>query len=237
MVATCNESAVTATENITMNNFRRNECVILLHGLGRTKRSMRKLGRRLQNAGYHTVNCGYPSTAKSIERIAGEHLAKVVAQCSEAGFEEIHFVTHSLGGIIVRQYLQSHTVPTGSRMVMLAPPNQGSEVVDLLRKVPVYRLVMGPAAQQIGTEPESLPNRLMPANIETGIMTGTRGLVPFSARIFNGPNDGKVSVERAQLAGMRDFLVVPAGHAFIMRNPAVLEQVVHFLRYGKFIRQ
>ncbi len=173
---------------------------------------------------------------KSIESIADEHLAMAVAQCLEKRFEKLHFVTHSLGGIIVRQYLQSHTVPTGSRMVMLAPPNQGSELVDLLKNLFIYRLVMGPAAQQIGTGPESLPNRLMPVNIETGIITGTKGLLPFSARIFNGPNDGKVSVQGARLAGMRDFLVVPAGHAFIMRNPAVLEQVVNFLTYGNFIR-
>jgi pimeloyl-ACP methyl ester carboxylesterase len=210
------------------------ECVILLHGMGRTKRSMRRLERRLSGQGYRTVNLDYPSLSLTIEEIADVRLAPVVERCGEEGCGRIHFVTHSLGGIVVRRFLQTHEVPAHSRMVMLAPPNQGSELADILSSFFFYRRVMGPAAQQLGTGPDSLPNRLGPAPIETGIITGAKGLVPFASWLFQGPNDGKVSVERARLAGMRDFLVMPCGHSFIMRNPAVLFQVVHFLQYGRF---
>ncbi len=213
-----------------------NECVILLHGMGRTKRSMRRLERRLSGRGYRTVNLGYPSLSLTIEEIADIRLAPLVERCKEQGCGRIHFVTHSLGGIVVRRFLQTHEVPGGSRVVMLAPPNHGSELADLISKFFFYRRAMGPAALQIGTGPDSLPNRLGPALIETGIITGTKGLVSFASWIFQGPNDGKVSVERARLAGMRDFLVMPCGHSFIMRNPAVLFQVVHFLQYGRFSR-
>lgn len=213
-----------------------NECVILLHGMGRTKRSMRRLERLLSGHGYRTVNLAYPSLSLTIEEIADAHLGPVVARCRQEGCGRIHFIAHSLGGIVVRRFLQTHEVPCGSRVVMLAPPNQGSELADILSSFFFYRRFMGPAAQQIGTSPDSLPNRLGPALIETGVITGARGLVPFASWIFQGPNDGKVSVERARLAGMRDFLVMPCGHSFIMRNPAVLFQVVHFLQHGRFSR-
>lgn len=210
------------------------EHVILLHGMGRTKRSMALLERRLRKAGFKTANIGYPSLLKNIKQLADEHLAPVVDSCRADGAARVHFVTHSLGGIIVRQYLQDKELPAGSRMVMLAPPNQGSELAELLKRFFLYRWIMGPAAQELGISPDSVPISLGPISVETGIIIGTRSIMPFGSRIFNGPNDGKVSVERAKLTGMKDFLVLPAGHAFIMRNPAAIEQVIRFLQHGEF---
>lgn len=195
---------------------------------------MALLERRLRAAGFATANIGCPSLLKNIKQLADEHLSPAIDRCRTEGAERIHVVTHSLGGIIVRQYLQDRELPSGSRIVMLAPPNQGSELAELLKNFFLYRRIMGPAAQQLGIGPDSVPLALGPIAVETGIIIGSKSLMPFGGRIFNGPNDGKVSVKRAKLTGMKDFMVLPAGHAFIMRNPAVIEQVIHFLQHGAF---
>jgi triacylglycerol lipase len=221
-----------AADPTTMDH--KEECVILLHGMARTTASMHKLEEYLSGKGYKTVNFAYPSTSESIERIAARHLPCAIASCKDGPVDKIHFVTHSLGGIIVRQYLQTNSLPEGSRLVMLAPPNQGTEVVDHLKDLFLYQWIDGPAGQELGTDPASTPNRLKPINIEVGIIAGDMTLNPILSSLIPGPDDGKVSVERAKLREMTDFLVVPSTHTFIMRNPSVMAQVYHFLVHGKF---
>jgi hypothetical protein len=197
---------------------------------------MRRIACALETAGYEVLNLGYPSMRTSIGTIAHDHLAPAVDVCKQRGAGKIHFVTHSLGGIVVRQYLQQNTVPEGSRMVMLSPPNQGNELAEALRRLALYRWIMGPAGQELGVGPESVPRNLSPVNIELGVITGKTSILPFSRTLFGGPSDGKVSVDGAKLAEMKDFLVIPAGHAFIMRKRLVIRQAVHFLRHGVFDR-
>jgi pimeloyl-ACP methyl ester carboxylesterase len=211
-----------------------NECVVLLHGLGRFRQSMRRLEQHLKVLGYSTINLAYPSTTKSIETIAETDLAHAIQGCEAGGAEKIHFVGHSLGGIIVRQYLQRHSVAAGSRLVMLSPPNQGSEIVDLLRHIPLYEWTTGPAGQEIGRRPDGLLHRLKPVEIEVGVIAGNRSLNLLFSIFMDGPDDGMVSVESTMLPEMRDFITVPSTHTFIMKNPLVLKQVTHFLKHGKF---
>ena len=211
-----------------------NECVILLHGLGRLRQSMRRLEQHLRSLSYATINLAYPSTTKSIETIAETHLARTVQGCEAHSAKRIHFVGHSLGGLIVRQYLQRHSVPAGSRLVMLSPPNQGSELVDLLLQVPLYQWVTGPAGQQIGRGPESVVNRLNSVGIEIGVIAGNRGRNLLFSAFLDGPDDGMVSVKSTMLPEMRDFIVVPNTHMFIMRDPQVMSQVAYFLKHGRF---
>ena len=212
--------------------------VILLHGMGRTYRSMEKMAEYLSAAGYAVMNLDYPSTEADIETLTRGIVAETVDRCrSENPEAPIHFVTHSLGGILVRHYLQNHRLPAGSRVVMLSPPNQGSEIADGLKAFPPYRWAMGPAGQQLGTAPDALPNRLRSVDVPVGVITGDRSLEPwFSARI-PGPDDGKVSVERARLPEMADFLVVHRSHGFIMNDAEVIEQTSHFLKHGRFRRK
>ncbi len=220
-------------ENQTMHDAR--ERVILLHGLGRFKQSMRGLEQHLQNHGYLTINLAYPSTTKSIETIAETHLAVAVQDCEAQGAAKIHFVGHSLGGIIVRQYLQRHSVPAGSRLVMLSPPNQGSELVDLLMQIPLlYQWVTGPAGQELGRGPNSVVHRLKPVGIEIGVIAGNLSINLLFSTFLDGPDDGTVSVKSTMLPEMRDFIIVPNIHTFIMRDPLVMRQVAHFLRHGRF---
>jgi hypothetical protein len=195
---------------------------------------MSKLEKCLVKNGYNVCNTAYPSTSEPVEKITDEYLWPIVEQCKANGAEKIHMVTHSLGGIVVRQYLQNHLLPAGSRIAMISPPNKGSELADAFRNLSIYKWLNGPAGQVLGTEPESLPNSLKPVAGEIGVITGNRSLNPFFSWLIPGEDDGKVSVESAKLDEMADFIVVPSSHSFIMRHPEVLEQVVFFLKNGKF---
>ena len=212
----------------------KNACVILLHGLGRTKHSMGKIEKRLKALGYMTVNHGYPSTEQDIEALARTYVSEAVNCCERQSAKKIHFVTHSLGGILVRQYLQENSVPEGGRVVMLSPPNKGSEIADELKDAFFYKWITGPAGQQLGTDEKSVPNRLKPIGVEVGVIAGNRSFDPWFSPSIPGDDDGKVSVDRARLEEMNDFLVVESSHAFIMQNPEVIDQIVFFLQEGKF---
>ncbi len=212
------------------------ECVIVLHGMGRTKFAMRKVEKELAGAGYTVWNQSYPSTEKPIETLAAEHISKGLQFCRRAQAEKIHFVTHSLGGILVRYYLQDNTIENLDKIVMLSPPNSGSEIADNLKDLKLYQWMMGPAGQQLGTDANSLPNTLDKIDATVGIITGKSSSDPWFSPFIPGEDDGKVSVKSARLEEMTDFLVVEAGHTFIMSNRSVLEQIRHFLKRGTFKR-
>ncbi len=211
-----------------------NEGVILLHGLARSDKSMRKLARALSAQGYRVQNVSYASTRGKIEILANEAIAPALEQLGVC--ERIHFVAHSLGGILVRQYLLNHTIENLGRVVMLGPPNKGAEVVDKLRNFPGFRFIHGQAGLELGTGETSVPNRLGAANFDLGIIAGTRSINLFLASMIPGSNDGTVSVESTRLEGMRDHLEMEVTHTFMMRNDRVIEQVIHYLRNGRFRR-
>lgn len=213
-----------------------NDCIVILHGLVRTSNSMDKLAAYLEAAGYQVVNTNYPSREKSIEELAIEYVPPALEDCRSRGIDRVHFVTHSMGGILVRYYLEHETMDDLGRVVMISPPNQGSEVVDELYDVPGFEAINGPAGYQLGTGENSLPLQLGPAHFEVGIIAGdyTTNLV-FSS-MLPGLDDGKVTVERTKLDGMADFIVVHEPHSLIMRDEDVMRQVLYFLRYGHFYR-
>ena len=214
----------------------KNECVIVLHGMGRTKYAMRKVEKELSSAGYSVWNQSYPSTQKPIETLATEHISEGLHHCRRMGARKIHFVTHSLGGILVRYYLQDNTIENLDKIVMLSPPNSGSEIADSLKDLKLYQWMMGPAGQQLGTDTGSLPNTLDRIDATVGVITGNSTSDPWFSPFIPGEDDGKVSVKSARLEEMTDFLVVEAGHTFIMSNRSVLEQIRHFLKKGTFKR-
>jgi len=208
------------------------ECVILLHGLARTSRSMEELQQKLGKAGYQVINVSYDSRHQPIETLARNVVPAAAAQCAAGA--QINFVTHSLGGILVRFYLSESGLDHLGRVVMLGPPNQGSEAVDALANMPGFEALNGPAGLQLGTGPDSIPNRLPPADFEVGIIAGSRSINLFLSLLIPGADDGKVSIERAKLEGMTDFLVVPHTHPMMMDSDDVIEQVIFFLRHGRF---
>lgn len=209
-------------------------CVILLHGLGRSDSSMERLEEALGKAGFKPVNVDYPSTEFPIEQLAGRAIAPALDRCGDAG--EVNFVTHSLGGILVRQYLSRVGIDRLNRVVMLGPPNQGSEVVDRLGDLPGFHLLMGDAGLQLGTGALSVPNRLGAANFDVGVIAGTQSINLILSQLIPGTDDGKVSVESTRLEGMSDHIAMPVTHVFMMNSEPVITQVIHFLRHGRFRR-
>lgn len=211
------------------------DTVVLLHGLGRSRWSMWLLARRLQREGYHVVNETYPSQRWEIGRIASEWLAPLL-QSRCAGATRVHFVTHSMGGIVLRQYLRDHDEPRFGRAVMLAPPNQGSELADLMVRFPPARWVNGPAMAQLTTAPDALVSTLGPVSVPVGVIAGTVSLNPLYSAVVPGPDDGKVAVARCHVAGEADFLETPHSHTWLMNRSACHEQILAFLREGCFRR-
>lgn len=208
------------------------EAVVLLHGLARTENSMTEMEEALAEEGYAVFNIAYPSTDYPIEelglRVRGEITAKTEP------FETVHFVTHSMGGIVLRQMLAVAPFDKTGRVVMLSPPNQGSEVVDKLGEWRIFEWINGPAGGQLGTETESLVNRLPPVDFELGVITGDRSINWILSLLIPGSDDGKVSVDHARVEGMTDFRVVHATHPFIMKNAEVIGLVRRFLASGSF---
>jgi pimeloyl-ACP methyl ester carboxylesterase len=212
-----------------------NECVVLLHGLARSSLSMVPLARDLEESGFNVANIDYPSRDFPIEELAPMAVEAGIEECASKGvLGTVHFVTHSLGGILVRYYFAEYDLDMLGRVVMLAPPNQGSNAADALRGVPGFEWLNGPAGFQLGKGEESVPLRLGAPDFEFAVVAGSRTIDPVTSSVLENPDDGRVSVSDTRLDGMRDFKVVASSHAFIMQKKEVFVLVKNFLRTGSF---
>lgn len=211
------------------------ECVVLLHGLNRSWRAMRPLAEALQEAGFATANIDYPSQSGSVEEIAPLAVGLGLNECRATGATRIHFVTHSLGGILLRYQNEQSPIPDLGRVVMLGPPNQGSEIIDKTRDWPGFEMLTGDAGAELGTGSEGMPSKLGPVNFELGVIAGTGTINVFASAMLPDPDDGKVSVASTQVEGMDDFLIVGSSHHYITRGDVVFRNTVAFLRTGKFL--
>ena len=211
------------------------DCVILLHGLGRTSLSMQVMGLQLRAEGYRAHAINYPSRSKSIPDLAKQVTKQIAKKCRTKG--QVHFVTHSMGGILLRysaEYLPDRMPKNMGRSVMLGPPNRGSEIVDEHGDTAWFRFGNGEAGISLGTDAESWPSKLGSFPHEFGVIAGNKSIEPYWSGIIEGENDGKVSVESTKLEGMDDHIVMPVTHTFMVNDPDVARQTISFLKAGKF---
>ena len=208
--------------------------VILLHGLLRSDASMQKMESRLTDTGFIVLNVDYPSRTAKVRELSDAAIGEALQDARLKECEQVHFVTHSLGGILVRSYFKRHEDPRLGRVVMLGPPNQGSEVVDTIGTTWFFKKLNGPVGNELGTDNESVPNMLGTVDFELGIIAGDRSLDAISSMMIAGPDDGKVSVERTKVEGMTEHSVVHATHTFMMKNDEVIAKTIRFLTTGSF---
>lgn len=224
---------------VSTNVFANNrDYVVLIHGLARTSRSMENMGTFLSQNGYEVININYPSREKTIEEISNIVEKDIQQYCTDKN-KKINFVVHSMGGIILRYYLKNNKLENLGRVVMLATPNHGTEIVDFLGYNKLFgwlfKRLQGPAAMQLSTDPKtSMPLQLGKANFEVGIIIGNIDESRFLSRLIKGENDGRVSIESSKLEGMKEHIIISSGHRFIPDNKEAMEKTLKFLNTGSF---
>lgn len=218
---------------VSCNSFA-SDCVVLLHGLARSAAAMETMQQALDRAGYFTVNVDYPSRKHPVEALSTKAIPPALAKCQANNSQQIHFVTHSMGGILLRYYLQDHPIVNLGRVVMLGPPNQGSEVVDNLKDIPGFEAFNGPAGMQLGTAETDVPKQLPNVDFELGIIAGTRSINLMLSTLLPNPDDGKVSVANTEVTGMCAQVTIAVSHPYLMQRQAGIKQTLYFLQNGRF---
>ena len=209
------------------------DCVVLLHGLARVSNSMGELETKLIRAGFSVANINFQSRKHQIDFLSYDAVSRGINECFENNPVKVHFITHSLGGILVRHFFKEHSLVNLGRVVMLGPPNQGSELVDRLKSFPGFSL-LGPAGKALGTDVDSIPRKLGPISFELGVIAGTRNITPLGFFWLDRPNDSVVTVESTKVEGMSEHISLPVTHTLMMRNNTVIDHSINFLKSGHF---
>ena len=207
--------------------------VVVLHGIARSSSSMENLAAHISKQGYLVFNIDHPSTKFSLEELVGK-IDKQVRGFNLDKNKKIHFVSYSMGGLLARGLLNKYRPKNLGRVVMLAPPNAGSEATDFWKDKWIYKFIYGPAGQQMTTDQLDLKKFFGKIDYELGVIAGDRSIDPFHSYIIPGADDGKVSIESTKVSAMKDHIVIHATHTFIMNNREALTQTTYFLANGHF---
>lgn len=206
--------------------------VLLIHGLGRSADAFNQMQEALRQAGYDAASVNYPSTRQSISAHAAnlEHLIEALEEV-----DTISFVTHSLGGLVIRDMLSRDGAWKSRlhvhRIVMIGPPNQGSHLAQKLRRVPGYQFLTGESGRELSS---GFASGLPIPEAEFGIIAGGRGNDVGFNPLLPGDDDGFVTVAETRLDGVRDHLIVNTTHGLLDDHPITIESTIRFLRTGCF---
>ncbi|PCJ99908.1 MAG: alpha/beta hydrolase [Zetaproteobacteria bacterium] len=218
-----------------MNTEKSRELVVLLHGILRSKTDMLMLKNLFQKNNYAVLNILYPSRKFELEDLR-DFVHNKIIDCEDYHEDTvINFVTHSMGGLITRYYIAEYKPKNLGKVVMLGPPNTGSELADWLHETkiiaPIFKAIFGPASDQLTTHYEHIDGDI---TYPLGIIAGNVSVNPLSPWLLEGEHDGMVPVERTKIDGMTDHIIMPATHSFMMFNSDVMQQALHFLKYKQF---
>ncbi|MFV8780811.1 alpha/beta fold hydrolase [Microbulbifer sp. SA54] len=209
-------------------------CVILLHGITKDRTSMEPIAQALLAQGFYVANIDYPSRQYPIQVLAEMAVPRGLAACERAGAAPVHFVAHSMGALLLRQYFAQRSAQQVRRVVMLGPPNRGSRLGNFLSCIPWIKDINGPAGKQMGVDEHSVPSQLGPLPFPAGVIAGTRSWNPLFAAIIEGDDDGIVGLPSTYVQGVCARVVKPVTHDGLTSDKRVIEEVVRYLRAGKF---
>jgi len=226
------------------------EKVIILHGLGRSPRSMNKINRELDIVGYETLNIGYPSHFLTFEEILKKLIQTIKPRVKESTQQDqtVHFVGHSFGGILIRGLLANKNLwlpensksLTSSRCVMIGTPNKGTSIANFMVSHFLLKHLTPKVSKELALNSELL-QKLPEPIIETGIIAGNKAFTPlvpvtwfYKKASANAPGDGIVEISSTQCSVMSDFIVMPLHHSFMMWDSQLIKQSIHFLENGHF---
>ena len=212
--------------------------VVLIHGLYKLPFSMRKITKTLDEVGYCVIDFEYESRRYSIDEVATSFLPQFIRKHCIDPKKKINFVTHSVGGLVLRRFLEKNKLLKLGRVVMIAPPNHGSELATFFKKYLnfIYKFICGPIGQQLDTGKDSYTNKELKQNVnfDLGIIAGRGALSPFSYFVINGIHDGMVTIESTKLKGMKDHMIIPASHSLILFFKFTAKKALSFLKNGSF---
>ena len=208
-----------------------NRCIIMLHGLGRSANSLWIAEQFFTARDYEVHRLAYPSTKKVLDQLGEQIRSEAQGLCSTTP----NFLTHSMGGIILRVIKSTHPDFAVARVVMLGPPNHGSEIVDEWGDWKLFAQLNGPAGARLGRD--GIVTELPNVEFDLGIIAGSRSLNPYYSHLITGSDDGKVSIEATKVARMQDHIVLPVTHTLMMNSGEVLNQALHFFQNGYFRKE
>lgn len=208
-----------------------NECVVLLHGWARSSKCMDPIEKELKKAGYRTINISYPSRKYSIAEISSDHIHPLI---NKDGCSKVHFVAHSMGGLVTRHYLANHSIDNLGRVILIASPNQGSEIVQKVKNISWLAKILGPGCLELAKDSKIITSLAKPY-YEIGIISADVSVNPITSLFFlPGPDDGTVTVESTLLDNMHDHTIISSTHTMVLKHHLTHRQIKNFLKYGKF---
>ena len=229
----CSRSVLTPTQVAGIKNSG-NDYVVLMHGLWNSSSRMKKFEDYFSNKGYQVLNIDYPTTETPIQSIESRYLGPIINAIPFQTGQKVHFVTHSMGGLVLRDYLRKNQLPQLGRIVMISPPNGGSEWANLLINNAFYRWAAGPAAFDLRTVDNDFLSKLGAVTYELGIIAGNKTYAESFQDVIPGPDDGMVGVESMKLPGMRDLIIIHEHHRGLTWNLEAMNQAWFFIKSGQF---